>query len=147
MPIAIRMIPATISGIFVLKRLAEWRPISKPMTPMTKLAIAIADVAVIMFAFMNANEIPTAKASMLVATDNRRMFAMERFAALVVASSAFSWVAPQIMRKPKTQRIPQAIAVPTDSNQRSAKFPRKYPSKVMPPWKTPNEMAWSMARL
>ena len=142
-----RMVPATISGIFVLKRLAEWRPISKPMMPITKLAMAMADVARTMFALMKANEMPTAKASMLVATDKRSMFGMERFAAFVVASSPLSCVAPQIMRSPRMQRMPQAIAVPIDSNQRSAKFPRKYPSSVIPPWKTPKETAWSMALL
>lgn len=89
-PIPIRIIPAMISGIFVLNRFAECLPISKPTMPMTKLAMAMADVAVNMFASMNAKEIPTANASMLVAIDKSRMFMMDNFAALLDTSSALS---------------------------------------------------------
>ena len=73
-PMAIKIIPAIISGIFVLNRLEAWRPISKPITPIAKLARAMAEVAKNMLAFKNANEIPTANASMLVAIDKSKMF-------------------------------------------------------------------------
>ena len=60
---------------------------------MAKLAKAMADVAYTMFAFTNANEIPTAKASMLVATDKSKMFAMVRFFA-AISSPSFSPASP-----------------------------------------------------
>ena len=128
---AIKIIPAIISGIFVLNRLEACRPISKPMTPIAKLAIAMADVAKIMFALKNANEIPTANASMLVAIDKSRTFTRLKGAQEAVASPPL--MAPQIMRAPRMQRIAQAIGVPTALNQRSAKLPKKYPRSVIPP--------------
>lgn len=93
---------------------------------MTKLATAIALVAVTISALMKAKEIPTAKASMLVAMDIKRMFAMVSFLEQASAASSSSpRMAPQIMRPPRMQRIAQAMGVPMELNQRSAKFPRK----------------------
>lgn len=103
--------PAIISGAFVLNLLELYLPMQNPKMPIIKLANVIALTGNAIFIFINANETPTAKASILVAIESRKMFIIVSFCGSFAFSVDFAEIS---ILTPRTQSIVQAIACPTE---------------------------------